>query len=69
MDLRQIEVSFHMNITDQKKSITSCDLMKHSFVISIDDDRYNQFKSVFFRNGLSPLPEKMIGVTDKRNTP
>lgn len=36
--------------------ITSKDLLEHSFVISIDEHRYNQFKAVFENNGLLPVP-------------
>ena len=51
------------------QSISREDLMKHSFVISIDDVRLEQFKNVFNNNGLSPIPETFPGVTDEQNTP
>ena len=45
------------------KDITAKDLLKHSFVITIDDERLKWFKKVFKFHNLTPIPRKMEGVT------
>ena len=43
--------------------------MNHSFVISVDDKRFNQFRNIFTKYGLFPLPQKFQGISDPKNPP
>ena len=45
------------------------DVLKHSFVITIDDKRFNDFKTVFKHHKLSPMPKRFEGTTDWWNSP
>lgn len=50
--------------------ITTKELLEHSFVISIDDNRLRQFRAIFHAHGLSePLPILWPGIRDKTKTP
>lgn len=51
------------------KDITAKDLLQHSFVINIDEERLKWFKKVFKFHGLEPLPRKFPGVTLWYNSP
>ena len=44
-------------------NLTTKDLLKHSFVITIDDKRLEWFKKVFKFHGLTPMPKKFQGTT------
>lgn len=48
--------------------LTAKELLKNSFVITIDDERYNLFKQTFKASGLMPLPKRFDGVVDRNNT-
>ena len=39
------------------------DLLKHSFVITIDDKKHEWFKEVFKFHGISPMPKRFQGTT------
>ena len=39
------------------------DVLKHSFVITIDDKRFNDFKAIFKYHKLSPMPKRFQGTT------
>ena len=45
------------------KDITAKELLQHSFVITIDNERFKWFKKVFKFHNLTPIPSKMEGVT------
>lgn len=45
------------------------DVLKHSFVITIDEKRFNDFKAIFKCQKLSPLPKRFDGTTDWWNSP
>jgi hypothetical protein len=45
------------------------DVLKHSFVITIDEKRFNDFKAIFKCQKLSPLPKRFEGTTDWWNSP
>jgi hypothetical protein len=45
------------------KDITAKDLLKHSFVITIDDDRLKWFKKVFKFHDIEPMPKKFKGTS------
>ena len=45
------------------------DLLKHSFVITINKDRHALFKRIFKAHGLLPCPKKFNGVTLHYNSP
>ena len=50
--------------------LTVEDLLKHSFVITIDRERYSMFKRIFKAHGLDkPYPRKFDGVTLWYNSP
>lgn len=49
--------------------LTTKKLLKHSFVISIDDKRLELFNKLFKAHNLLPLPQKVEGVHDKKNKP
>ena len=51
------------------RDITAKDLLQHSFVINIDEERLKWFKKVFKFHGLEPLPRKFPGVTLWYNSP
>ena len=50
-------------------NLTAKDLLKYSFVITIDDDRLKWFKKVFKFHGISPMPKKFQGTTLWYNSP
>ena len=50
-------------------NLTVKDILKHSFVITIDDERLNWFKKVFKFHGLEPMPKKFMGTTLWYNSP
>ena len=50
-------------------NLTTKDLLKHSFVITIDDKKFEWFKKVFKFHGLSPTPKRLDGVTYWYNSP
>ena len=50
-------------------NLTAKDLLRHSFVITINDERFNWFKKVFKFHGISPMPRKFIGTTLWYNSP
>ena len=47
-----------------KEIISSNSLLEHSFVITVDEQRYSQFVKVFEYHNLFPLPIKFVGVSD-----
>lgn len=50
--------------------LTVEDLLKHSFVITIDKERYSLFKRIFKAHGMGkPCPKKFQGVTIWYNSP
>ena len=49
--------------------LTVKDILKHSFVITIDDDRLEWFKKVFKFHGLTPMPRKFPGTALWYNSP
>lgn len=55
-----------MNCTGMR--ISADELMRHSFVITIDDKRWEQFNRLFAAHGLI-LPQKFQGTCDPRNKP
>jgi hypothetical protein len=44
-------------------NITVKDFLKHSFVITIDDKKFEWFKKVFKFHGISPMPKRFQGTT------
>ena len=50
-------------------NLTVKDILKHSFVITINDERLNWFKKVFKFHGLEPMPKKFMGTTLWYNSP
>ena len=44
-------------------NITLKDLLKRSFVVTIDDRKYEWFKKVFKFHGISPMPKRFQGTT------
>lgn len=50
-------------------NLTTQDLLKHSLVINIDDERLKWFKKVFKFHGLTPMPRKFQGTTLWYNSP
>lgn len=50
-------------------NLTTKDLLQHSFVITIDDERFKWFKKVFKFHSIEPLPRRFPGVTLWYNSP
>lgn len=46
-------------------NITVDELLRHSFVITVDEERYDLFKKIFSWHGLTPLPERFQGVVSR----
>ena len=45
------------------------ELLAHSFVLTIDDKRFQTFKKVFEHHNLNPLPKKWTGHSEWWNSP